>query len=94
MNNFHDATDPIEQILKTEASFYVRQWVDYEEVGQRRLKLLHDIRLHDGREFMGYYPNGSSWAKFWGPSEEGPQRVHDAEVKAIRVSSRQLGDRS
>ena len=72
-----------------EYAFYVRQWVDYTEVKQWRIKLLHDIELHDGRVLESMYPNGRGW---FGGHGGGSGRIDDADVKRIRLSLRQLGD--
>ena len=84
--------ESLEVVLKdTHYSFYVRQWVDYKEVKQNRVKLLHDVRLDNGEEYEGYYPNGNSWNKFI--PGDGPSRLEDDDVTHIRISLKQTGDR-
>lgn len=71
--------------------FYVRQWADYHvDAKTYRLKCLHDIRLADGSEHEGYYPNGLSWSKW--KFGNGPARLNDSEVTHIRISEFQMGD--
>lgn len=72
-----------------EYAFYVRQWIDYREVKQWRMKMLHDIELDDGSVLECMYPNGRGW---FGGHGGGSGRVDDANVKRIRISVRQLGD--
>lgn len=92
MSRYQDTRDSIDSLRKDlDYGFYVRQWIDYEEVHQNRIKLLHDIRLRDGRECIGYYPNGDSWSKFT-QDTEGPQLVYDNDVTHIRISEKQMGE--
>ena len=86
-----DGRDRLEAVLKDpEYDYYVRQWIDYQANHQNRAKLLHDIRLMDGREFIGYYPNADAWNRFMGGP--GPVKVHDSQVSHIRLSEKQIGD--
>ena len=50
--------------------------------------MLHDLRLHDGTEVSGYYPNANSWNKM-DPDEPGPSRLTDNDVAFIRISKEQ-----
>lgn len=62
-------------------AFYFLQWVDYQkEAKQWRLKLLHDIKLFDGRVFYEVYPNGDQW-----------EGILDEQVQYIRISKKQFG---
>src|SRR6185312_12013946 len=50
-----------------EYGFYAFQWIDYKAAkadggaAQWRLKLNHDIRLTNGREYLAMRPNADSW---------------------------------
>ena len=80
----------LEVLRGPRTSFYVKQWIDYQANHQNREKLLHDIRLTNGSEFSGYYPNGSGWFKF--RDSPGPGRISDNEVAFIRLSEKQMWD--
>lgn len=71
-----------------EYGFYAQQWVDYhKDAKQFRLKCCHDIRLKDGREFTGAYPNANSWHV-----DGSTTKITDDDVTHIRISKKQLGD--
>lgn len=73
-------------VHEPEYAFYVHHWVDYKhEAKYYRLKLQHDIRLKDGREFLGMYPNANAWSGKGG-------RFTDEQVTHIRVSKYQIAD--
>ena len=68
---------------------YFNQWVDYQsDLDTHRTKFIyHDIRLKDGKEYLGYLANGASWNKW--REGEGPSTINDSDVTHIRISANQ-----
>lgn len=62
-------------------AFYLLQWVPYQTDAKKwRLKMMHDIKTFDGREFACKYPNGNSFSG-----------IKDEDIEFIRISKEQFG---
>jgi hypothetical protein len=65
---------------------YLFQWVEYrEELHTYRLKMPHDIRLKNGKEYMTASPNANSWHTTCG------EMINDKKVTHVRLSKNAFG---
>lgn len=62
-------------------------WIDYHKHDKARFKMEYELMLMDGTITGRYRPNADCWHRMYpGPW---PDRVHDSQVKMIRLSREQ-----
>ena len=67
----------------------MNQWTEYQPHCNRPKKV-HDIRLRDGSELLGFYPNADSWHSIQNEYPPRFRKIKDYRVTHIRLSEKQF----